>query len=87
MYYVYVLLSNKDNKFYIGYTANLHDRLKVHQVGGVLSTKNRRPLKLVFYEAYIGKQDAVRREQYFKTNPGKKTLGLMLRDSVIDINK
>lgn len=86
MHYVYILLSEKDRKFYIGYSENLTIRLKAHNSGSVTATKLRRPLKLVFYEAYFSKQDAIRREQYFKTNPGKRTLGLMLRDSVTKIN-
>ncbi len=85
MHYVYVLLSLRDKKFYIGYSSDLKVRLKAHNSGAVPSTKLRRPLKLVFYEAYLSKADAVRREQYFKTNPGKKTLGLMLRSSVRSI--
>ncbi len=82
MHYVYVLVSSSDKKFYIGYSADLKSRIRTHHAGGVLATKGRRPLKLVFYEAYLSKVDAIRREQYFKTNPGKKSLGLMLRDSV-----
>jgi putative endonuclease len=45
MYYVYVLLSLKDNKFYIGYTNGLKRRLKEHNQGKNVSTKLRRPLK------------------------------------------
>ncbi len=48
MYYVYVLLSEKDNRFYTGFTANLDSRLKKHFGGKVLSTKKRLPLKLVY---------------------------------------
>lgn len=81
MHYVYVLLSLKDKQQYIGYTENVRSRLQKHNEGGVPSTQVRRPLKLIFYEAYYSKVDALRREQYFKTNPGKKALGLMLRDS------
>mgnify|MGYP001573540390 CR=1 FL=1 len=87
MYYVYVLRSDRDEKFYIGSTSDLRKRISTHSAGGVPSTRQRRPLKLVFYEAYLAKIDAIRREQYFKTSPGKKTLGLMLRDSVKVLTK
>ena len=49
LYYTYVLLSKKDNKFYTGYTKNLNLRFKQHCEGQVQSTKNRRPLKLIYY--------------------------------------
>lgn len=58
MQYVYVLQSNRDNKFYTGYTKNLKLRFERHNKGLVESTKNRMPLKLVYYEAclqHIGK--------------------------------
>jgi len=49
MYYVYVLLSEKDKKQYVGYTKNLKLRFEQHVNGLVKSTKNRRPLKLIYY--------------------------------------
>jgi putative endonuclease len=82
MYYVYVLRSNLDGKLYIGYTANLRDRIRKHNNGEVTSTRSRRPFELIFYEGYKGMQDAKRREQYFKTAKGKSSLKLMLRDSL-----
>jgi putative endonuclease len=50
MHYVYVLLSQKDDKFYIGFTSDLERRLKEHNDGKAQSTKSRRPLKLLYYE-------------------------------------
>jgi putative endonuclease len=82
MYYVYILKSQLDGKLYIGYTANLRDRIQRHQSGKVLSTKPRRPFELIFYEAYKSKEDAKRRERYFKTSKGKSALHMMLRDSL-----
>ncbi len=86
MFYVYVLQSLKDKKLYIGYSANLKKRIQYHYSGNVRSTKGRRPLKLIFYEAFTGKEDAERRERYFKTNSGKKSLKLILRKSFIKID-
>ena len=80
MYYTYVLRSRKDQKLYIGYTEDLKRRFIKHQCGQVVATKPRRPLDLIFYEAYSHQKDALRREQYLKTDKGKKTLELMLRD-------
>ncbi len=71
MYYVYVLKSNKDNKFYTGYTNNLKLRFELHQKGRVESIKDRIPLKLIYYEACLNQQDATHREKYLKTYHGK----------------
>ena len=70
-YYVYILKSGKDGKFYTGYTKNLKLRFELHNKGLVESTKNRRPLKLVYYEACLNQQDATKREKYLKTFYGK----------------
>ena len=82
MYFVYVLQSLKDYKLYVGYTVNLDLRMKAHNLGTVLSTANRRPLKLIFYECYTNKVDAVRREKYLKTTTGKRALKLMLKETL-----
>lgn len=50
-YYTYTLRSKKDNNFYVGYTENLKSRFEQHQKGLVFSTKDRRPLDLIYYEA------------------------------------
>ncbi len=71
MYYTYVLLSNKDKQFYSSYTQNLKLRFEQHCNGLVESTKDRRPLKLIYYEACLNQQDALKREKYFKTHYGK----------------
>ena len=73
-YYVYILQSLKDNKFYTGYTENLKLRFEDHQKGRVESTKNRKPLKLIYFEGCLNKKDAMHREKYFKTHLGKMFL-------------
>jgi putative endonuclease len=82
MFYVYILRSKKDGQFYTGFTRSVFKRLIKHNEGGVISTSNRRPFELIFLEGYINKHDALRRERYFKSNPGKKTLRFMLRDTL-----
>ena len=74
MYYVYLLLSEKDDKFYTGSTNDLKRRLYEHNSGNVASTKNRRPLKLIYYEACLNENDAKQREIYLKSGMGKKYL-------------
>ena len=79
-HYVYVLRSFKDGLFYIGFSEDVKTREYDHNMGKNISTKNRRPLELIFYEAYLNKADALRRETYFKTTKGKTTLRQMLKE-------
>lgn len=72
MYYVYVLKSRKDGKFYVGYTNNIKERVKLHNTGKIKSTKLRKPFELVYYEASLTKEDALHRERYLKTSYGKR---------------
>ncbi len=78
-HYTYILRSIKDGLFYIGSTNDLKRRILEHQRGANISTAKRLPLELIFYEAYPTKEDAERREKYFKTSKGKTTLHQMLK--------
>ena len=71
MHYVYILHSVKDKRFYTGYTKNLKLRFDQHRKGLVKSTRDRRPLELIYYEACLNQQDATYREKYLKTYLGK----------------
>jgi len=71
MYYTYVLLSEQDKKMYTGFTHDLKQRFEQHNKGFVESTRDRRPFKLIYYEACLEREDAIRREQYLKTTYGK----------------
>ena len=66
MFLTYILKSKKDNKLYIGSTGNLERRLFEHTQGLVKSTKNRRPLELIYKEIFNTKEEAQNRERYFK---------------------
>jgi putative endonuclease len=71
VHFVYVLQSEKDKKFYTGYTKNLKLRLELHQKGRIDSTKNRGRLKLIYFEGCLSQKDATHREKYLKTHFGK----------------
>src|SRR3972149_8707845 len=81
----YVLLSEKDNNFYIGSTSDLKQRLTSHFHGASKATAPRRPFKLVFCEYFYSKKDTLRREKYFKTTQGKKALRIMIRESLKEL--
>jgi len=78
-YYTYVLKSMVDNKNYIGFTSDLMQRFEAHNKGRVNSTKDRRPLKLIYFEGCLSKDDAIRREKYLKTHFGKMFIGNRLK--------
>lgn len=84
MFYVYVLQSKKDKKLYIGFTPDLRSRLQEHNGGRVKSTSYKRPLELIYYEAYKDEGIARRRERRLKSGITahmslKKRLTLLLK--------
>ena len=66
-WYVYILRSEKDGRFYIGCTSFLTARIEKHNCGGVDATKYRRPLRMEYSEAGPDKAAAMKREQYLKS--------------------
>lgn len=74
MFYTYVLKSEVDDNFYIGFSKDLKQRVIEHNNGLVTATKSRCPLKLVYYEACLNKESAIKREKYFKTGFGRRYL-------------
>lgn len=84
-YCVYVLFSELDHQLYVGYTKDINRRLQEHSDGRNISTKNRRPFKLIFLEYYLFKEDAISRELYFKTSKGKRMIKLMLNNSLKEL--
>ncbi len=66
MFYCYLLRSKSDSNFYLGSTRDLKRRVAEHNEGKVPSTKSRRPLELIYYEAYKVESDARNREHNLK---------------------
>jgi len=66
MYYVYLLKSLKTGEAYIGFTTDLKMRFAQHNAGKEISTKNKRPWKMFYYEAYVDKKFALKREKNLK---------------------
>lgn len=66
MHYVYILRCN-DNTFYTGYTNNLNKRIQTHNASkGAKYTRGRLPVKLVYFEEYSSKIQAMQREYAIK---------------------
>lgn len=75
MYYVYILESSKrKNWFYKGSTSDLKRRTAEHNSGKNFSTAPFAPYKLIYYEAYLLKEDAEARERYMKTSMGMRVM-------------
>lgn len=80
MFTVYILKSEKSNRYYIGHTNNIEDRIKRHNRGQNKSTKICRPWKVIYTEHYNTKSEAYQREMEIKRYKSgikfKKLLGL-----------
>ncbi len=79
VYCVYILYSHKDERLYIGCTADLGRRVKRHNVGYVEATKNRRPFSLIYSEKFESKADAFNRERFLKS-----LWGARLKKKILD---
>ena len=72
-FYTYVLIC-ADGELYIGSTPDLRQRFQQHECGYVPSTRSRRPVKLVYYEACRSLEGAREREKKLKTGYGRRYL-------------
>ncbi|ADV49516.1 Excinuclease ABC C subunit domain protein [Cellulophaga algicola DSM 14237] len=73
-YYVYVLESKKDQRWYKGHTVDIDKRIKEHNSGKTKSTKGFIPWRLVYFEVFETREEAILREKYFKTGSGREFL-------------
>jgi len=79
MYFVYILLSLRNGKTYVGYTGKEPvNRLSEHNLSSNKWTGENKPFRLVYYESYYCKKDAMHRENFFKSGLGRK-----LKDIII----
>ncbi|MBK7097486.1 MAG: GIY-YIG nuclease family protein [Sphingobacteriales bacterium] len=74
MFYAYVLKSEKYDYYYKGHCENLEERLKEHNDGRTISNKAYLPFSIVYFEEFETREEAIRREKYFKTAAGRKFL-------------
>ena len=80
MYYVYVLENQKDQSFYIGFTEDLKRRIAEHlEKRGGRTTRLKDGWKLIYYESYLNKDDAIGREKFLKGGSGRKYLYKQLK--------
>jgi len=77
-YYTYILYSEKTNKYYIGYTSDINSRLEKHNVGGTTSTRSGRPWKLMYFETFDNKSEAIKRENEIKKKKSRKYIEFLI---------
>ena len=87
MFYNYVLMSEMNGELYIGFTNDLRKRLQEHNQGLNFSTKRYIPWKVIYYEACLDKDDAVRRERYLKTTQGSRLVKRRLKEYIYKSRK
>lgn len=81
MYFVYILKSTLNSKSYVGFTSHdVNKRLKQHNIGSNIWTSKNRPFKILYYESYVCKTDAMLRERFFKSGIGKKLKKLIIEN-------
>ena len=66
MYFTYIIQSESSNRFYIGSTGNLDDRLQRHNQDRSLATKSMGPWKLVFSKTFLTRSEAIALESKIK---------------------
>jgi putative endonuclease len=74
MYFTYYLKSTKNNFIYVGSCENIEKRLKRHNNGLVKSTKAYSPWKLLGYNEFDTRSQAVKHEKFLKTGQQKELL-------------
>ncbi len=72
MFYVYVLKSLNNWRFYVGMTSNVEKWIKEHNAGYTKSTKGYLPWKLFFFETFSTREEARKREKYLKSGISKE---------------
>ena len=82
MFYIYILHSKINKDLYIGFTEDLRKRFKEHNNKEIKSTKAYCPWILIYYESYLSKLDATKREKQLKMHRVKSDLRLQIKNSL-----
>lgn len=81
MFYVYFAKSLRNDKVYVGFTTKLpEERINEHNRSGNAWSKNNKPLKLIYYESFICKEDAIQKERFYKTGIGKRVKKAIIQE-------
>ena len=81
MFYAYVIKSDTSDYFYKGHCEDLEIRLKQHNSGMTISIKPYLPFKIVYFEEFATKEEAIKRERYLKSAAGRRFLKKFIKTS------
>ncbi len=84
MHHVYLIESEPNRKWYIGYTTDLKRRLAEHNRHKNVSTAREEKWKLIYCESYLNKMDALGREKFLKSGAGRRFLKKQLSHYLSD---
>ena len=82
MYSVYILYSEKFDRFYIGQTDDINARFKRHNEGKVKSTKHYIPWELKYIEKFKYRSQAMKREKFLKNQKNKAFYNKLIKCSI-----
>jgi putative endonuclease len=82
MYFVYLIQSDIDNSFYVGYSQDTQKRLLAHNNGESTYTRRKMPWKLVYTEEYISKSEALKREKFLKAQKNTEFYKKLIKESL-----
>ncbi len=71
-FYTYIIQSIKDQSYYIGQTDDLDKRLSQHNEGISKYTSRKKPWKLVYYEEFESRKEAIKRERFLKKQKNRE---------------
>jgi putative endonuclease len=71
-FYTYIIQSLIDNSLYKGHSMNIENRLSQHNAGKTKSIKSKIPFKLIYFEEFNSRKEAIDRERYFKSAAGRR---------------
>jgi putative endonuclease len=73
-FYVYILYSNEINKYYVGQSDDVDERLKSHLAGISGYTSVAADWKITYTETFVTREEAIKRENQIKRKKSRKTL-------------
>ena len=79
-FYIYILQSLKDFSFYVGQCADLDRRMSKHADGMSKYTSSKRPLRLVYFEVFFSRTEAIKREKEIKNKKSRKYIEQLIKD-------
>ena len=83
MYYTYIIQSQKDGSFYIGYSEYPEKRLEKHNSSKSGYTSTKQPWNLVYTEEFQTKSEALKREKFIKSQKSKSFIISLINNSSV----